>query len=641
MSPFRWGRIALAAAVACLWCSPSPAQIAATPRADYATSELLVFITPGQSAADLARDFGLTPLGHLADAPNIVRLQAASVESAFAARVGLAADQRVRQAFVQYDNPRTTTAFTPNDPFFFPGTDPPVGGPGSTGNAVYPGQWHLVNAMPAAPFNDPSIDVRVKGAWDRDLTGNGVVIGIVDNAVQVGHPDLSPNNRTDLSHDFVSNDSDPSPVGTEVAHGTAVAGVAAARGGNGIGGTGAAPHAGLAGFRTNLLAQALQDAYSYRNDAIKIKNHSYAFVQAFPNAAADEAILAAGAAQGVIHVFAAGNERGRVLEDANKTDLQNSPHVITVAALGSDGKFATYSSFGANVFVTAPSSSDFRFAVTTTDRTGSAGYNATGAGNFASSAGGGTGLDYTNDFGGTSSAAPLVSGVIALAVEARNTAGFATDVRVVKHLLALTSRMVDATGGGWQTNKAGFHFNQNYGFGLIDADALTRAATQYSGVTALTTHTVPTSTVGETVPDNNAFGASHLFSVSAVNPQPLEEVQITLDITHPRRGQLEAYLTSPSGTRGRLFKAFPSDSGDDIRYEFVSNEFWGESPNGTWTLTVADLAAGNVGTWNSFSATFRMGTLVPVPEPATVGLAGALGLAGWAARRRRRRVTAA
>ncbi len=361
-----------ALAVGVLVCTgqQASAQLSQPVRSDYATSELFVYITPGRSAADLARDFGLVPMGHLADAPNIVHFQAASVDAAFAARVRLAADERVQQAFVHYNNPLVPT-FTPNDPFFFPGQDPGVSGvSSSTSDPRYPGQWHLINNMPGG-----TIDVNIKGAWDRGLTGNGVVIGILDTAVQVSHPDLAPNNRDDLSYDFFGNDSNPDPTGSEKGpgHGTSVAGVAAARGGNGIGVTGAAPMAGLAGFRTNLDWSALHDAYTHRNDAIKIKNHSYAFENPFANATFQESLLADSAARGVIHVFAAGNSRGAANEDANKSDLQNSPHVITVAALGSDGRHASYSSFGANVFVTAPSSGVL--GITTTDLVGSAGSN--------------------------------------------------------------------------------------------------------------------------------------------------------------------------------------------------------------------------------------------------------------------------
>ena len=50
------------------------------------------------------------------------------------------------------------------------------------------------------------------------------------------------------------------------------------------------------------------------------------------------------------------------------------------------------------------------------------------------------------------------------------------DVRLAKHILARTSTIVNASDssqtsdGGWRTNAAGIHFNQNYGFGLINAD---------------------------------------------------------------------------------------------------------------------------------------------------------------------------
>jgi hypothetical protein len=52
------------------------------------------------------------------------------------------------------------------------------------------------------------------------------------------------------------------------------------------------------------------------------------------------------------------------------------------------------------------------------------------------------------------------------------------DVRTAQHLLALTCRKVDPNDqvyGGWVTNNAGYAFNPNYGFGLIDGTAFTTA----------------------------------------------------------------------------------------------------------------------------------------------------------------------
>ena len=99
------------------------------------------------------------------------------------------------------------------------------------------------------------------------------------------------------------------------------------------------------------------------------------FLKTMASLSAERAALAISAAAGTIHVFAAGNEFGTSAQDTNKTQTQNSPDCITVAALGSDGMAAYYSNFGACIFVTAPSSSSsVLFRVTTTGRSGSAGY---------------------------------------------------------------------------------------------------------------------------------------------------------------------------------------------------------------------------------------------------------------------------
>ena len=75
-----------------------------------------------------------------------------------------------------------------------------------------------------------------------------------------------------------------------------------------------------------------------------------------------------------------------------------------MAAITHYGDQSWYSEPGANILVTAHSNGgtpDYE-GITTTDITGTGGY---------------SGGDVTHDFGGTSSATPLVSGVIALILE--------------------------------------------------------------------------------------------------------------------------------------------------------------------------------------------------------------------------------
>ena len=97
----------------------------------------------------------------------------------------------------------------------------------------------------------------------------GVVIGIVDDGLERTHPDLSPNYTATHSFDFNFNDFDPSPDLFDD-HGTAVAGVAAAHGNNGVGVSGAAPTAQLAGLR--LIAAGTTDAQEAAALAFHLQN---------------------------------------------------------------------------------------------------------------------------------------------------------------------------------------------------------------------------------------------------------------------------------------------------------------------------------------------------------------------------------
>ncbi|TWI67477.1 subtilase family protein [Pseudoduganella lurida] len=75
----------------------------------------------------------------------------------------------------------------------------------------------------------------------RKVTGRGVVVAVIDSAVDRSHPDLA--GQVVDAQDFVGNGAQAE------AHGTAVAGIIAARGGNGAGIVGVAPGARLLGLR--------------------------------------------------------------------------------------------------------------------------------------------------------------------------------------------------------------------------------------------------------------------------------------------------------------------------------------------------------------------------------------------------------
>lgn len=568
------------------------------------TNRIVALLNPGESGQRVAEAFGLRYVGTFVSSPEWHILEGKTPEQARNLVARLSRFPSVREVFQEQTSKHKPLGFVPNDPLF-----PAI--PGVSGAF---GQWHLVNSL------GTGIDARVKPMWDQNFTGLGVPIGIVDDGLQTAHPDLSPNYDPALSRDFASNDADPNPVASEDSHGTAVAGVAAARGGNGIGITGAAPFSKLAGLRISYdevpetqFADANLYLSSGANRSIKIKNHSYGFNLPFVPADLQLSTLAQSAAAGTIHVFAAGNSRadpvlGDMMDDANKTPHASSPNVITVAALNASGTFAYYSDFGACVFVSAPGGAS-PYNLITTDRTGANGYNG-GAGDLPYP-------DYTNQMLGTSFATPVVSGVLALLKQAKPN----LDVRFAKHLLARSSDQVDPLdrtyeGDWWIVNAAGFKFNQNYGFGLINAGKLLANAALYAGVTPLGQETLNVPMNNVIIPDNASYGIRTFFGVNST--APMEELQISLNITHPYRGDLTADLISPSGTVSRLFAPSIDDSGTDLSWTFTSNAFWGENPHGTWTLTVYDYGQGDVGRWKDFSVKVRTGTLIPMPKVASL-----------------------
>src|SRR5690606_33819331 len=73
---------------------------------------------------------------------------------------------------------------------------------------LLPSQWHLNNTGTNANFGTAGNDINVFPAWDT-VTGAGVNIAIVDEGIEVTHPDLIANVRTDIDYDFNDEDDDP------------------------------------------------------------------------------------------------------------------------------------------------------------------------------------------------------------------------------------------------------------------------------------------------------------------------------------------------------------------------------------------------------------------------------------------------
>ena len=447
-------------------------------------------------------------------------------------------------------------------------------------------QWHLENTGQDNGVSGE--DVNITGAWNS-VRGTGVVIGVVDDGLEWDHEDLSANYESNLDYDYCNYDSDPMPASWD-AHGTAAAGVAAAIGNNGVGVSGAAPDASLAGLMLIACGNSDTDegnALSHLNNDIDIYSNSWGpsdngqtlsgpgplMIAAFE----DDAYNGRNGLGNVI-TWAAGNGLSSD-DDSNLDGYANSRFTISVTAVDHDGDQTNYGEPGANVLVSAPSDGS-GVGITTTDNEGNSGY-ANG--------------DYTSNFGGTSSATPLVSGVIALMLEANSNLTW----RDVQQIIVESARKNDPNDSGWNTNGAGHEFNHKYGFGVIDAGHAVSLAENWTNLGPEVNISSGTITVSQSIPDNdpnNPVVSTHTVSQSLV----VESVDIIFDADHPYRSDLDVTLISPDGTESELVNYFANrDSGNNYNeWQFNSVQHWGEVSAGTWTLEVYDDGNQDVGTWN-------------------------------------------
>jgi kexin len=460
-------------------------------------------------------------------------------------------------------------------------------------DSLFGSQWHLLNTgQGGGTFGE---DVNIVQVWDTYKGSGNEVVSIVDEGLETGHEDLYANMLAGYHWDWVGDDGNPNPGNANENHATSVAGVAAARGFNALGVTGAGPESRLVGYR--LLGANTDEneaeAMTRNKDVIDVSSNSWGpadIVQLAGPGPLMQAALENGATtgrggKGVVYVFAGGNG-GNTNSDpnvypndnSNFDGYANSRYTIAVAASTNLGRRSYYSEEGANIFVNAPSNGG-TLGITTTDRTGHFGYS---AGN------------YTSNFGGTSSAAPLVSGIISLMLQANPNLTW----RDVQHILMTTAEKNDPTDPDWTTNGAGYHVNHKYGFGRIDAEAAVAAAETWV--------TAPPEEIGSgsatpnlPIPDNNTTGVSSNITI----PDSLRVEYVDVFFTaadHTYWADLEVTLTSPSGTRSVLSSVGISYPSSYDNWRFGSARHFGESSQGTWTLTVKDLQSIDTGTFQSW-----------------------------------------
>ena len=462
-------------------------------------------------------------------------------------------------------------------------------------------QWHL--KFQNQPGAVSGTDINVEAAWAYGGTGGvrgaGVRVGVIDDGLETAHPDLAANVDTANDKDWNGNDFNPNPEEGDD-HGTSCAGNVAAVAANGIGVAGSAPEAKLIGLR--LIAGSVSDAQeaeamAYLNNStsgtnlIHLKSNSWgpddsgtAVEEPGPLtiAAFQSAATSGRSGRGTIILWAAGNG-GLLSDNSNYDGYANSIYTVAIGAFDSRSRRADYSEPGANVVVVAPSSgASPALEITTVDRSGGVGYNdgLTSAEN--------PNADYTDTFGGTSSATPTAAGVVALMLQRNQLLGW----RDVQEILIRSATRVNSGESAWAMNGAGIRFNHNYGAGLINATAAVTLAGTWTNLGAQTSVKSLASGLPLAIPENSGTGATRSFNLSSSNLR-VEHVTLKLSLNHSARGNLEITLTSPSGMVSRLAEVREDPTANYGAWTFMSVRHWGETAVGNWTLKVADLSGTN------------------------------------------------
>ncbi|NBI14067.1 S8 family serine peptidase [[Haemophilus] felis] len=309
---------------------------------------------------------------------------------------------------------------------------------------------------------------------------------------------------------------------------------------------------------------------------------------------------------GTVIVNSAGNNRTSG-GNTNYSELTNVRYGIAVASAELNEQFktkiASYSNPGASILVAAHGSNVYSSSREIVNKNGST-----------------LGSEYARN-NGTSFSAPIVSGVIALMLEANPHLGY----RDIQEILAITAMNNDITDSQWQRNGAknwngmGMYISHDYGYGVVDAQSAVRLAQDWH-----TQHTYENEIKLENVFDSGVLnqeiedesGRQWAVNVSNSNLQ-LENVAVRVSLTHTRASDLIIKLISPAGTQSILLDRpgknpqAENEHGDQqfgnsntLNYRFNTALLKGEDPNGQWKLQVFDAAAGEIGTLHNWSLSF-------------------------------------
>ena len=433
------------------------------------SSRVVLQLAKGTTLGQALRESPLKPDREFA--PNLFILQAPNVKVALeesqrlAKRPGVLVSHPVRRRPMKKMAPM---APRPNDPLF-------------------PTQWPLENRdRETGAILGPELNIRE--AW-AESTGEGVVIAIVDDGVDLAHTEFIDQGVDDLHFNFTNRKANGNPVAQNQTHGTVVAGIAVAKANNGKGIAGVSPDARFASlvvfdaddyFGTE---EEIADMFQYRNDRIAVQNHSWGSIPWGSNTSAQldvmvlekqaikRAIEQGRDGKGVVMIRVTGNNRAQDWSAADD-GYSNDPRVLTVADVGPTGRVQSFSNMGACVLCAGL----IGRGVYSTDRMGALGRNRDSSDDDRE-----VGSYHSLEYPGNSYTLPQIAGQVALILSVNPDLTY----RDVQQVFIHASRHFDFADPFLQSNAAGYLFTHNTGYGVPDAGAAVRLAKRWTNVRPL------------------------------------------------------------------------------------------------------------------------------------------------------------
>lgn len=353
-------------------------------------------------------------------------------------------------------------------------------------------QWHL-HAKKGIELV-ANADVSAIEAWKISKGRNDVVVSVIDDGFDLRHPDLKGKDKIIQPRDFADGDKTPFPEAeVDDYHGTPCAGVAIGNHNNG-GIVGIAPECGFNPIRFSLTADdhTMWEIFDHASKHADILSCSWGPPPVYSplgtllsNKFTQITKSGGPRGNGALICFSAGNYNAPLKDYKNKSFhwyhpayglLENKglilngyathPDVVTVASSTSQNKKSAYSNWGKEITVCAPSDNwnpIDRFAKEPGRGIWTADNEKFGTGFSDNSI-------YTGDFGGTSSACPLVAGIAAL-IRSVNQDLSPKQIRDI--LIQSTDKIVDSSADPVLGKKKGKYNSKGhsewFGYGKVNA----------------------------------------------------------------------------------------------------------------------------------------------------------------------------